>query len=49
MGPNSARFYFNGVQRCEVEWPSFRRAFFGIWLDAQGEARALSVRLRGGE
>jgi hypothetical protein len=49
MGPNSARFYFNGAQRCEIEWPGFRRAFFGIWLDAQGEARTLSGRLRGGE
>jgi hypothetical protein len=46
-GPNSARFYFNGERRCEIEWPHFQRRFFGIWLDARGEARRLSVQLRG--
>ena len=46
-GANSARFYFNGRQRCEIEWPGFRRGFFGIWLDANGVERAQSARLRG--
>lgn len=47
-GPNTARFYHNGAQRCEVSWPGFRRAFFGIWLDGRdGTAARLSARLRG--
>jgi hypothetical protein len=47
-GPNTARFYYNGTRRCEVEWAGFRRDFFGIWLDARGSQRALSQQLRGG-
>ncbi len=47
-GPNSARFYYNGRPRCEIEWPGFRRAFFSIWLDARGGQRAFSEQLRGG-
>lgn len=47
-GPNTARFYYNGARRCEVEWTGFRRDFFGIWLDARGSQRALSEQLRGG-
>jgi hypothetical protein len=47
-GPNTARFYYNGARRCEVEWTGFRRDFFGIWLDARGSQRALSQQLRGG-
>lgn len=47
-GPNTARFYYNGAQRCDIEWPGFRRSFFGIWLDGRdGQAAALSARLRG--
>lgn len=47
-GPNTARFYHNGTQRCEVSWPGFRRAFFGIWLDGRdGRAAQLSAQLRG--
>lgn len=46
-GPNTARFYLNGAQRCEIEWPGFRRHFFGIWLDARGGQAALSAQLRG--
>ncbi len=47
-GPNTARFFHNGVQRCEVEWPGFRRSFFGIWLDGRdGAAARLSAQLRG--
>jgi hypothetical protein len=44
---NTARFYLNGAQRCQVEWPNFRRHFFGIWLDARGGQAAMSARLRG--
>lgn len=47
-GPSTARFYYNGVRRCEVEWTGFRRDFFGIWLDARGSQRAMSAQLRGG-
>ncbi len=47
-GPNTARFYLNGAQRCEIEWPGFRRHFFGIWLDARGGQANLSAQLRGG-
>lgn len=45
--PDAARFYVNGVRRCTVEWPNFRRHFFGIWLDARGGQAAMSARLRG--
>jgi hypothetical protein len=47
-GQNTARFYYNGARRCDVEWTGFRRDFFGIWLDARGSQRALSTQLRGG-
>jgi hypothetical protein len=46
-GRNTARFYLNGRERCEVEWPNFRRSFFGIWLDASGRDRAASDELTG--
>lgn len=46
-GPDTAKFFVNGVQRCELRWPAFRHRFFGIWLDGQGGDRALSARLRG--
>jgi len=44
---NTARFYVNGARSCQVEWPNFRRHFFGIWLDARGGQAAMSARLRG--
>lgn len=47
LGPDTAKFFVNGVQRCELRWPGFRRRFFGIWLDGRGGDRALSARLRG--
>ena len=46
-GVNTARFYVNGARSCTVEWPNFRRHFFGIWLDARGGQAAMSARLRG--
>lgn len=47
-GANTATFYYNGAQRCDVQWPGFRRAFFGIWLDGRdGPARTMSAQLRG--
>lgn len=46
-GRDTARFYLNGRARCEIEWPGFRRAFFGIWLDASGGDRTLSHQLTG--
>jgi hypothetical protein len=46
-GGDSARFYLNGRARCEIEWPGFTRAFFGIWLDASGADRAMSNQLTG--
>lgn len=47
-GPDTARFYHNGARRCEVRWPGFRRAFFGIWLAGRdGPAAEISARLRG--
>ena len=47
LGANRARFYLNGVRRCDLEWPGFQRAFFGIWLEGEGGARGFSARLRG--
>lgn len=47
-GVDTARFYHNGAQRCDVTWPGFRRMFFGIWLDGRdGRAAELSAQLRG--
>lgn len=46
-GTNTARFFVNGAARCQVEWPNFRRHFFGIWLDARGGQAQMSARLRG--
>jgi len=47
-GANTAVFYHNGARRCDIEWPGFRRHFFGIWLDGRdGQAATLSARLRG--
>ncbi|MBL8545508.1 MAG: chalcone isomerase family protein [Hyphomonadaceae bacterium] len=44
----TAVFYLNGAQRCEVRWPNFRRHFFGIWLAGRdGAAARLSAQLRG--
>lgn len=45
---DTAVFYHNGAQRCEVRWPNFRRHFFGIWLAGRdGAAARLSAQLRG--
>ncbi len=46
-GPDTARFYLNGEERCDIRWSGFRRAFFGIWLDAEGGQARLSAQLRG--
>lgn len=44
----TATFFLNGSQRCEVRWPNFRRHFFGIWLAGRdGAAARLSAQLRG--
>lgn len=47
LGADQARFYLNGRQTCEVSWPGFRQAFFGIWLDARGADRPFSAQLTG--
>lgn len=44
---DEARFFLNGRQTCALSWPGFRRAFFGIWLDARGADSAFSARLTG--
>lgn len=47
-GVETATFYLNGAQRCEVRWPNFRRHFFGIWLAGRdGAAARISAQLRG--
>ncbi|MEZ5960301.1 MAG: hypothetical protein R3C30_07690 [Hyphomonadaceae bacterium] len=47
-GHETATFYLNGAQRCEVRWPNFRRHFFGIWLAGRdGAAARISAQLRG--
>lgn len=49
-GANTARFFYNGRQQCEIEWPGFRRTFFGIWLDGRsGNERQFTLRLLGEE
>lgn len=47
VAANRAHIYHNGAFRCALEWPGLRRSFFGIWLEAHGEARTFSRRLRG--
>lgn len=47
FGVDTARFFYNGQQRCEIASPGFRRSFFGIWLDGEGADRAFSQRLLG--
>lgn len=47
LSAHSAQFYLNGAPRCSVEWPNFRRAFFGIWLEPRGSTRTFSERLLG--
>ncbi|MGQ0531973.1 MAG: hypothetical protein ACT4OF_04670 [Caulobacteraceae bacterium] len=45
---NTARFYVNGAERCDLRWPGFRRYFFGMWLAGRdGPAARLSAQLRG--
>jgi len=47
-GADTATFYYNGAERCDVRWPNFRRHFFGIWLAGRdGTAARLSAQLRG--
>lgn len=47
-GANTATFYHNGAERCTIEWPNFRRHFFGIWLAGRDSRSArLSAQLRG--
>jgi len=47
-GVETATFFLNGTQRCEVRWPNFRRHFFGIWLAGRdGAAARISAQLRG--
>lgn len=47
LSADSAQFYLNGAPYCSVEWPNFRRAFFGIWLEPRGSTRNFSERLLG--
>lgn len=49
LSADTARFFLNGRRTCDLTWPGFSRSFFGIWLDAQGEDRRFSARLRGTE
>ncbi|MBK8545532.1 MAG: hypothetical protein IPL62_19585 [Caulobacteraceae bacterium] len=47
-GQETATFFLNGAQRCEVRWPNFSRHFFGIWLAGRdGDAARISAQLRG--
>ncbi len=47
LGPDTAAFYFNGEKRCDLEWPSLRLAFFGIWLSDESRAPEKAAILRG--
>lgn len=45
--PTKARFYYNGQQSCEVEYPEFRELFFGIWLGTETRVPKQAARLKG--
>jgi hypothetical protein len=38
QGPDTAVFFYNGKERCSLEWPGVRKSFFGIWLSSQSRA-----------
>lgn len=42
-----ARFYYNGEQTCEVDYPEFRELFFGIWLGTETRVPKQSALLKG--
>lgn len=44
---NTAAFYFNGSELCSVQWPGFRRSFFGIWLSDDARYKREGERLIG--
>lgn len=46
-GPDTARLYLNGAERCTLERPGLRRDFFGIWLGADTQFPEASARLVG--
>ncbi|NNC37269.1 MAG: hypothetical protein HKO02_07425 [Hyphomonadaceae bacterium] len=47
MGPDEAKFYYNGELTCEVKWAGFNEDFFGIWLADESRAPRKSKVLRG--
>lgn len=42
-----AKFYYNGEQSCEVEYPEFRELFFGIWLGTETRVPKQAAILKG--
>ncbi|MBT8471599.1 MAG: hypothetical protein HKN14_11385 [Marinicaulis sp.] len=46
-GENEASFFYNGEKRCDIEYPGFRDAFFGIWLSDQSRDAERGAILRG--
>ena len=47
LNEDEARFSYNGEVRCELDWPGFRSAFFGIWLSDQARYSDEAGRLIG--
>lgn len=45
--PTKARFYYNGEQSCEVDYPEFRELFFGIWLGTETRVSKQAALLKG--
>ena len=44
---DTAKFFLNGTERCTIEAPKFREAFFGIWLGEDARYRKAAERLLG--
>jgi len=44
---DTAKFFLNGNERCTIEAPQFRKAFFGIWLGEDARYRKAAERLLG--
>lgn len=46
-GEDAATFFYNGAKRCDIAYPGFREAFFGIWLSEDSRDAERGAILRG--
>lgn len=48
LGADAARFFVNARYTCDIDYPSFSRLFFGIWLDPRSRDPEAARALLGG-